>query len=221
MRILTWSPSTILAGSFAFLVVIGTLLLMMPFSRPAGTESADLATAAFTATSAVCVTGLTVQDTGTYWSREGQVIILVLIQVGGLGIMTFGAFLSLMVGRGLSMREMALLGSLLERKILTEVKRIVVAILLFTFTIEALGAIFLSGLWSHLPPGEQAFYSVFHAVSAFCNAGFSLMPNSFEGQATRWQVWGVIRHRKTITYLSSCVDAGESRSSIRRGRRSV
>ncbi len=184
-----WSPATILVLSFLVVVLVGTLLLMLPFARPTA-EGADFWTALFTSTSAVCVTGLTVTDTGTYWSRGGQMVILALIQVGGLGIMTFGGFFSMLLGRGLMVHETVLLGDLLERKVLTEVRRLVVAILVLTLVTEAIGALILTRLWSDLPLEDRVFFSVFHAVSAFCNAGFSLLPASLEGYGARWEVWG-------------------------------
>ncbi|MBM4070154.1 MAG: Trk family potassium uptake protein [Planctomycetes bacterium] len=185
-----WSPAGVLVGSFFAADCMGTVLLMLPFAQR-GPGSADFFTALFTSTSALCVTGLTVENTGTYWSGGGQMVILGLIQVGGLGIMTCGAFFSIFAGRRLLMRETVLLGSLLERKFLADIRRLVLAILIFTVATEAVGAVLLSGLWSDRAPGERIFFSLFHSVSAFCNAGFALAPNSFEGNGERWQVWGV------------------------------
>jgi len=190
----SFNPALLLVGSFVGLVAIGTVLLMLPRARvrpPTGpAEGAPFVTALFTATSASCVTGLIVEDTPTYWSREGQIVILALFQIGGLGIMTFGAFFGLIAGRSIGLREHATLGDLLESEGLGDVRKLVAAILGLTLTCELLGAMALSGLWSDRAAGEQAFQSVFHAVSAFCNAGFSLTDNSFVGQAHRWQVWG-------------------------------
>jgi trk system potassium uptake protein TrkH len=186
-----WNPAFVLVLSFMALISVGTALLMSPFARNAS-ERADFSTALFTATSAVCVTGLVVVDTGTYWSRGGQTLILVLIQLGGLGMMTCGAFFSLIVGGGLQFREMQMMGNLLERQVVSEVRRLLVRIILFTGTIELVGAVCLSGLWADLPLAERVFFSVFHSVSAFCNAGFALQPLSFEGQGHYWQVWGVL-----------------------------
>lgn len=186
-----WNPAFVLVLSFVALIVVGTALLMLPFARQ-GSERADLSTALFTATSAVCVTGLVVVDTGTYWTRGGQTLIILLIQLGGLGIMTCGAFFSLLVGGGLQFREMQMMGNLLERQVASEVRRLLFRIVFFTITIELLGAVCLSGLWADRPLSEQVFYSLFHSISAFCNAGFSLQPQNFEGQGDRWQVWGVL-----------------------------
>jgi trk system potassium uptake protein TrkH len=189
-------PAIILVISFLVLIAIGTLLLMLPRARAetgleADQSGAPFLTALFTSTSAGCVTGLTVVPTGEYWSRTGQWIILCLFQIGGLGIMTLGAFFAVALGRGMMIRESATLRDLLESERLGDVRRLVQTILIFTFTAELGGAVLMSGLWSQMPKGEQFFYSLFHSVSAFCNAGVSLADNSFVGMGTRWEVWGV------------------------------
>lgn len=189
-------PALILVISFVVLITIGSLLLMLPRSRahidPAGDQAgAPFLTALFTATSASCVTGLVVVPTGEYWSRTGQLIIMGLFQIGGLGIMTFGAFFAIAAGRNMLMRESATLRDLLESERLGDVRRLVLTILIFTFSAELAGAVGMSGLWSHLPSGERAFQSLFHSVSAFCNAGFSLTDNSFVGMGHRFEIWGI------------------------------
>jgi trk system potassium uptake protein TrkH len=192
----SFNPALVLVGSFVGLVAMGTMLLMFPRARvpvesgPAA--GAPFVTALFTATSAACVTGLAVEDTPTYWSREGQLVILGLIQIGGLGIMTFGAFFGLIVSREIRFREHATIGDLLESEGVGNVRRLLLAIIGLTLGAELLGAIGLAPLWSDEPLGECLFLSVFHAVSAFCNAGFALTENSFVGQAARWPVWGVL-----------------------------
>jgi len=186
------NPALVLAGSFLAVILIGAFLLMLP-KATAGRQGAAVRTAVFTSTSATCVTGLVVVPSGSYWSRFGQVVILLQMQLGGLGIMTFGGFLALLVGRRLRLTETIALQDVLNRKFLRDVHRLVVAILLSAFTAEAIGALLLADLWpASLPAGQRAFYSVFHAVSAFCNAGFSLTENSLVGQGARWQVWGVM-----------------------------
>lgn len=187
-----FNPALVLVMSFVVLIGTGTVLLMLPRCRPPGNPSADWLTALFTSTSACCVTGLAVVDTGTYWSRAGQCVILLLIQVGGLGIMTFGAFFAMVVGRNSSVRHAATMGDLLESDQLADVRGLVHSILMFTFTIELTGAILLSGLWADMPWGERLFQSVFHAVSAFCNAGFSTRTESLVAWELKWQVWGVV-----------------------------
>ncbi len=183
--------AALLVLSFLVLIVVGSCLLMMPWAT-ANSESADWLTALFTSTSAVCVTGLNVVDTGSYWSRSGQFVILILIQCGGLGIMTFGAFFALIIGRGLSVRDTVLLSDVFESKFQMDARRLVLAVLLFTLISELIGALLLSTLWPHMPLGERAFFSLFHSISAFCNAGFALRSESFEGLGTAWQVWGVL-----------------------------
>src|SRR5690606_17266892 len=112
---------------------------------------APFLTALFTATSAACVNGRVVEETPQYWSRDGQVVILCLFQVGGLGIMAFGAFFGLLAGRNIGVREHATLGDILESEGLGNVRRLVMAILGLTFSLELIGAVLLSGLWSDQP----------------------------------------------------------------------
>ncbi len=204
------NPAIILVTTFLFLITIGTLLLMLPKARmqnsPDGSElRAPFEVALFTATSASCVTGLVVEPTGTYWSRTGQVIILFLFQVGGLGIMTCGAFFAVLAGRNIPIKESATLNEVLESDQLGNLRQILLAIITMTFLCEFAGAVFISGLWSDLPLSDQIFYTVFHAVSAFCNAGFSLTENSFVGMSTRWQVWLVITSLIVIGSLGFAV----------------
>ena len=187
-----FNPALVLVLSFVTLIGTGTLLLMLPRCRPEGQISADWLTALFTSTSACCVTGLVVVDTGAYWSRPGQWVILILIQLGGLGIMTFGAFFAAVAGGRSSVREAASMADLLESDQLADVGGLIRSILGFTIAIEVIGAIALSGLWVDQPLGERIFQSVFHAVSAFCNAGFSTRTESLMHWELRWQVWGII-----------------------------
>lgn len=193
---LSVNPAMILVSSFAVLVLVGTLLLMLPKAR-AQTDAAEqtgapVLVALFTATSASCVTGLVVEPTGTYWSVLGQVIILSLFQIGGLGIMTCGAFFAVAAGRYMPIREAATLRDVLESDRLGDVPRLVRSILVFTLTAELVGAGLIWGLFQDLPWGQSLYQSIFHSVSAFCNAGFSLTADSFHGMATRWQVWGAM-----------------------------
>ncbi|MCA9080949.1 MAG: hypothetical protein KDA58_10350 [Planctomycetaceae bacterium] len=193
----TISPAYLLLLSFFLLIAVGTAILMLPISRVQnpdlpGSESAPFMTALFTATSASCVTGLVVEDTGVYWSRVGQCVILVLFQIGGLGIMTFGAFFAVIAGRSARVSEVATIRDLLATEALGDVRKLVVAILSFTFAIELLGTIMLWPHFAGMPWPERLFQSLFHAVSAFCNAGFALTDNSFVGMGDRWTVSGVL-----------------------------
>ncbi|HEX5106507.1 MAG TPA: potassium transporter TrkG [Pirellulaceae bacterium] len=191
------NPAFVFVGSFALLITVGTLLLMLPAcrSQPAGGQretGAPPLVALFTATSASCVTGLIVVDTPTYWSRTGQTVILALIQLGGLGVMTFGAFFALGQRRGFLVREGVFMGQLLEADDRQAVRRMIASILIFTLASEAVGAALL---WTLLPgetPAESGWFGIFHSISAFCNAGFSLYSDNLEGKELRWQVFGVI-----------------------------
>lgn len=194
------NPALLLVGTFLILIVTGTILLMIPraYADPATLDDPfgeRFRKAVFTATSASCVTGLIVVDTGgpnAYWSQTGQLVIMGLFQIGGLGIMTCGAFFAVISGKAMQFRESATLREVLEADGLDNVRRLVFGIFGFTLVTELVGAVLLSGLWANEPLATQIYYSVFHSISAFCNAGFSLTPNSFVGLDTRWQVWGVM-----------------------------
>lgn len=176
-------PARTLVIGFAALIVFGTLLLMLPrAAAPGGAVEGSpsfgirLLNCLFTATSATCVTGLTVYDTGADFSRFGQCVILALIQSGGLGIMLFSTLLGQFAGRGLSLRQSLAMQSALGDAALGELKSMVRFIIVSTLVVEAIGAAILYPM-SHdqgLSTPDRVFYSVFHSVSAFCNAGFGL-----------------------------------------------
>jgi trk system potassium uptake protein TrkH len=169
-------PARVVAGAFAAGILVGTVLLALPAAR-AGPESAPLQVATFTATSAVCVTGLVVTDTATYWSTFGQVIILVLIQVGGLGFMVLASLLALALSRRLGLRQRLLAQTEINVTRLGETRRVLLGAAAFSLLFEIVAALVLSGrLWLGYgePPGRAAWLGVFHAVSAFNNAGFGL-----------------------------------------------
>jgi trk system potassium uptake protein len=192
----TQNSAVLLVGSFLVVITVGTLLLKLPACRAADANgvysgSADWNVALFTATSASCVTGLVVEPTGSYWSPTGHAVIFALFQIGGLGILTFGAFLAVLSGRnGLQFREARTLRDMLDAQSVHGSRRLLVTILLFTFCVEALGAFSLIGLWPDRPFPERVWQATFHSVSAFCNAGFSLNDDGFLDMGTRWQVWG-------------------------------
>ncbi len=192
-----WNPALVVAASFLILISIGTMLLMFPAARAQDasakiTEGAPFLTALFTSTSASCVTGLTVVPTGSYWSRTGHTIILFLFQIGGLGILTFGAFFAAAFGRTMQIRESVTFSEMLESHQRGDVRRLLLAILGITIFTEITGAFFLSGLWSDLPWGDRIFHSLFHSISGYCNAGFSLMDSNLLDMGHYWQVWGVM-----------------------------
>jgi trk system potassium uptake protein TrkH len=168
-------PQVLLLGGFAGVILAGTALLLLPWSQTRG--EVGLVDALFTSTSAVCVTGLIVVDTATAFTRFGQTVIIMLIQVGGLGIMTFAALAYLMLGRRLSLASQAALqDAFFQRDLGIEFKRKFFQILFITATLEMGGMAFIFwGLWEHEGLTSQALFSaLFHSISAFCNAGFSV-----------------------------------------------
>ena len=160
---------------FAAVILTGALLLMLPISTASG-ESAAFSDALFTSVSAVCVTGLITQDTATYWSQFGQTIILLLIQVGGLGVVTAASAIALIAKRRINLRQRSTMQEATSAQQVGGVVKFTSFIFKTTFLIELIGVIllmpvfcrdfgFLKGLW----------YSLFHSISAFCNAGFDLL----------------------------------------------
>lgn len=194
----TDNSAVLLAGSFLVLIAVGTLLLKLPMCRmqAAGQTdpiAADWDVALFTATSASCVTGLVVEPTGSFWSTTGHIVIFCLFQIGGLGILTFGAFAAVLSGRrGMEVREARTLQDMLDMDNLLDARRLLLTIVMFTLIIEMIGTVSLLGMWPDLGLGARIWQALFHSVSAFCNAGFSLNDNGFLGLGTRWQVWGPV-----------------------------
>ncbi|MHC4728374.1 MAG: TrkH family potassium uptake protein [Planctomycetota bacterium] len=190
------NPTQTLIASFLVLIISGAGLLMLP--RASTGENLSFVDALFTATSATCVTGLIVKDTGQDFSFMGQMVILTLIQLGGLGIVVFGAVFALLLGQALSLRESVAMQDLLSARTLGRIGNMIAFIFVGTIFIEALGTVSLLGMWNDVP-GEvadtvhqQYFYSIFHSISAFCNAGFSLFNKSFFNYRRSWQIYVVI-----------------------------
>jgi len=178
IRFLT--PERTLILSFLIMILVGTCLLNLPYA--ARENSASLIDALFTATSAVCVTGLIVVDTGSFYSQFGQMIILILIQVGGLGIMTFSVFFYLLLGRSIVFRDKRIIQDTFSQFPLRNIYGLLKSVFLYTIIIEFIGALFLFIGWrDHFPLMTALYFSLFHAISAFCNAGFSLFSDSFVG----------------------------------------
>lgn len=174
------NPTQTVVLGFAIIIILGALLLTLPVASRSG-QSTGFIDALFTATSAVCVTGLVVFDTYLYWSLFGQVVILVLIQVGGLGFMTVATLFSLMIGRRISYKERLVIVESLNQQDLQGVIRMVKRILLGTLIFESLGAIILSTRFvPEFGLASGIYKAVFHAVSSFCNAGFDLMGQNGE-----------------------------------------
>lgn len=172
------NPAQLFMLSFVFIILFGTFLLMLPKATQTGISFID---ALFTATSAVCVTGLIVVDTSTYFTFFGQLIIMFLIQIGGLGILTFASYFSYFFKGGSSYENHLVLSDLTSSNKLSDVFSTLKYILLITFSIEITSAILIySSIDSSLMTNssEKIFFSAFHATSAFCNAGFSTLKNN-------------------------------------------
>lgn len=173
-------PAVALVIAFLAVISLGTGLLMLPASR-AEAGSAPFFTAMFTATSAVCVTGLLVVDTGTYWSGYGQAIIMGLFQLGGFGMMTSATMLGLLVNRQLRLRSRLMLQAETHSLALGDVRSVARLVLVVTVTIEGLATLLLAARFMaryDLAWQEALWQGLFHAVSAFNNAGFSTWPDS-------------------------------------------
>lgn len=186
---LRFHPAQTLMLSFFVVIVLGTFLLMLPKAVAPG-HTLGWLDALFTATSATCVTGLIVVDTGTHFSLLGQLIILTLIQIGGLGIMTISSFFALFFGRGMAIKERIMLQEMLNVERLDAITRLLKGVILITFLMESLGAVLLFFSWN-LPQwdlGQRLYHSIFHSVSAFCNAGFSLNSDSLMSFNTNYPV---------------------------------
>lgn len=173
-------PATTFIGSFLLLVLIGAGLLMMPALSRSGT-SLNFTDALFTSVSASCVTGLTVVDTAQFFSLKGQIVILILIQLGGLGIVTFATFFATFIRKGVGLKHQSIIQDFLSAETLGGSKGLLRQIIGITFGLELFGAMLIYFSWgpevkfTHW--AEKAFYSLFHAISAFCNAGFSVFEN--------------------------------------------
>lgn len=171
-------PGWVLILSFLGMILIGTFLLKMPRCTVPG-QVCSWMDALFTSTSAICVTGLTVQNPATFFTTTGQTVILLLIQVGGLGIMTLTFFAAVILFEGLSLHDRLLLGKMIQENRLARVGQTLKFIVIMTFSCEAIGAVVLFCGMDGIPDfSERAFHAVFHSVSAFCNAGFSTLPDN-------------------------------------------
>jgi trk system potassium uptake protein TrkH len=179
-------PAQLIVFAFAVGVLAGAALLLLPFAT-AGAGRTSFTTALFTSTSALCVTGLIVVDTPTYWSQFGQVVILGLIQVGGIGIMTLASLLALLVARRLGLRTRLLAQAETTALELRDVRRLVLGVVLLSLLFEAVAALVLTlRFWVSydMSLGSAVWRGVFHAVSAFNNAGFALWSDSLVGFVT-------------------------------------
>lgn len=184
-------PGELIFLSYMLAIVIGALLLMLPAATVSG--RIDAIDALFTATSAVCVTGLAVLDTGSDFSLFGQWVILALIQLGGIGIMTFSVAIFRLIGRQISFRERLAVQDVFTHTPGEDVYQILRAIFLFTAVAEIIGVILLFAHWLFVYPWPDALrFAVFHAVSAFCNAGFALHSDSMMAYRGGWLLNGTL-----------------------------
>lgn len=180
VRAIQDSPERVLALGFAAAIAVGTALLLIPAATAPGRRT-DFLTALFTATSATCVTGLVVVDTATHWTWFGHLVIALLIQVGGLGIMTMSTFFALLLGKRITLRERLVVQEALGQLTLAGVVRLVRLVLLATVICEGLGTLLLFVQWAGRYPAPRALaLAAFHSVSAFNNAGFDLFSVSLQ-----------------------------------------
>lgn len=172
-----YNPAIVFVGSFFVIILIGAILLMLP---TATTGSITFTDALFTATSGVCVTGLTVLNVSTELTIVGQTILIFLIQIGGLGILTFTSFFSYFFRGSSSFREGLNVKDFISQENLSDVLKVALNIVAFTLAIEIIGAVFIyTSIMDKPEIRDKFFFSIFHSISAFCNAGFSIVPNGF------------------------------------------
>lgn len=180
------SPARMVVIAFGGAILVGTALLMLPISTEAGAVT-NPGEALFTATSAVCVTGLVVVDTPTHWSAFGEVVIMVLFQLGGFGIMTLSSLVALTLSRRLGLRQRLFAQAETGTMDPGDIRRVLLGVAGFTLLFESLAAAVLTWRFhvdGDLPLGRSAYYGVFHAVSAFNNAGFALFSDNLMGFVT-------------------------------------
>jgi trk system potassium uptake protein len=186
-------PSIIIVVSFFSLILIGTLLLLLP--KATAFPGISFVDALFVSTSAVCVTGLTVVDVSNVFTLTGHVIIMLLIQSGGLGIMTLTTFLLFFLGSRTQLKEYITIQSIISEDNLGKIRNTIITIISFTFIIELLGGF---GIFYSVDPslfhgtGDQIFFSAFHSISAFCNAGFTTTYNNLNNPVLQFNYGALI-----------------------------
>lgn len=168
------SSFQIIILGFAAIILLGALVLMLPVSAQAG-EVTPFSEALFTATSAVCVTGLVVQDTASYWSAFGQVVILMLIQIGGMGVVTVAASITMLSGKKLSLMQRSTMQEAISAPQVGGIAKLTGFIIRTTILFELLGALLMMPVFCRDFGVRGIWLSVFHSISAFCNAGFDLL----------------------------------------------
>lgn len=174
-----YNPAIVFVGSFFVIILVGTILLLLP-NATTSSGSLTFTDALFTATSAVCVTGLTVINVSKELTIVGQTILISLIQIGGLGILTFTSFFSFFFRGSSSFREGLNVKDFTAQENLKDVLKAALNIVAFTVFIEAIGAIFIyTSIMDSPEVTDKVYFSIFHSISAFCNAGFSIVENGF------------------------------------------
>ncbi|OHX65573.1 TrkH family potassium uptake protein [Flammeovirga pacifica] len=180
-------PSTTFIFSFIILILFGAFCLMLP-KATIGESSLNFLDALFTSVSASCVTGLAVVDTGQYFSEQGQLVILLLAQLGGIGIVSFATFFATFMSQGVSLKHKTIIQDVLSSEDLSSATGLLRKVILLTLGIETIGAIAIFFAWEDSLQfnsfTQKVLYSIFHSVSAFCNAGFSLFPDSLNTSIT-------------------------------------
>lgn len=167
----------ILALGFFIVILSGGIILSLPISSASG-EATNFIDALFTSTTAVCVTGLVTVDTGTHWNTFGHIVIMILIEIGGLGFMSFATLAMILLGKKVTLRDRLLLQDAMNTFNIQGLVRMVQYVIIFTVTVQLLGAlIFSTQFIPEFGVGKGVFYSIFHSVSAFCNAGIDLFGN--------------------------------------------
>ena len=180
-RLRKMRPPQIIALVFLAIILLGCALLCLPVSSRSG-QATDFLTGLFTATSATCVTGLIRVDTGSYWSGFGQAVILVMIQIGGLGFMTIASIFYFALRRRIGLRQRLVLAQALSLDQISGVVGLVRSVLRGTLAVEGAGALILTlRFWPEFGFGRAVWYGVFHSVSAFCNAGFDVLGDLASG----------------------------------------
>jgi potassium uptake TrkH family protein len=172
------NPALLFVGSFGALIILGGFMLMLPNATTKGIHPLD---AFFTSVSAVCVTGLTVVDTATTFTMTGKIIILMLIQAGGLGIMTFAGLIGFLVTGSVSIENQLALRDMVSSDRMSNVIGFISRVIIVTITFEAIGAFLIYGSLAEemfASQGQKIFFSIFHSISAFCNAGFSTLSDN-------------------------------------------
>jgi len=193
LRQISLKPAQVILFSFAGVILLGTFLLMLPIASATG-ESFSFVDSLFMASSAVCVTGLSTISIGTQYSLFGQGVTLLLIQIGGLSIMTFYASMTIILGRSMGMKSKIMMLDIFDAGSLEDVFNMIFDIIKYTLVIELWGGLLLTVgfVMEGFEFGQALYYGIFHSVSAFCNAGFSLFDTSLESFGTKPLIHGTI-----------------------------